>query len=151
MRWVVVINPHAGVSPTDPRSIEREVASHGLDAEVVTTDSPEDLDRILEQSPAGQDYGVGVVGGDGSLHTVVNVVMKHHRTARPLLALLPGGSGSDFGRTFGFDDDLGRSMQRLASPTRYTIDIGRMSGTFGTRYFLNAANSGIAAASVALA
>ena len=53
MRWVVVINPHAGVSPTDPRSIEREVASHGLDAEVVTTDSPEDLDRILEHSPPG--------------------------------------------------------------------------------------------------
>jgi len=54
-------------------------------------------------------------------------------------------------RTFGHSRNIGLAVDRLVDPDLYPIDIGSISGSFGTRLFLNAANVGVAAASARVA
>ena len=151
MTWTIVVNPHAGSSPTDPSALERSIEARSLDAEIEVTASPEDLDPIVRRVLERETPRLAVVGGDGTLHHAVNALMRSEPTAPPVLALIPDGSGSDFARTFAQPDDPEAALDRLVRPNRYPVDVGVITGSFGRRYFLNAANSGIAAASVAAA
>jgi YegS/Rv2252/BmrU family lipid kinase len=151
MNWTVVVNPHAGTSRTDPASIEAALVARGVAGTVVATDGVEALDAVARDVMAAGDPHVAVVGGDGTLHHAVNALLSVEGATPPTIALIPDGSGSDFARTFGQTNDLGAALDRLARPNRYTVDVCTISGSFGSRYFLNAANAGIAAASVATA
>ncbi|XP_038681189.1 sphingoid long-chain bases kinase 2, mitochondrial [Tripterygium wilfordii] len=90
------------------------------------------------------------VGGDGTLHEVVNgffwdgkPVSDHikeaaHSTA---LGLIPLGTGSDFARTFGWKNDPHEAIERIARGLRSRIDVGVISGESGElHYFINVAD-----------
>ena len=83
-----------------------------------------------------------VVGGDGTVNEVV-----HGLAGRPAeLAVLPSGTGRDFGRSHGiplrFDDAV---RVALAGETR-AVDVGRAETTAGTRYFANVGSVGMSGA-----
>ena len=151
MTWTIVINPHAGSVPTDRAWLEREIEDRRLVGEVVVTDAPEELGPIVRRVLGRESPQLAVVGGDGTLHHAVNALLEAEPESPPTLALIPDGSGSDFARTFGHSNDPLAALDRLTHPNRYPVDVGAISGSFGRRWFLNAANVGIAAASVAAA
>lgn len=82
---------------------------------------------------------------------VLNALSAHEWPSRPTLAILPTGSGSDFLRTFALPQRLEDAAAHLVDEERYPTDIGRIEGSFGTRYFLNSANAGVVARSAAVA
>lgn len=90
------------------------------------------------------------VGGDGTLHEVVNgffvdgkPVSKHgeksaHTTA---LGLIPLGTGSDFARTFGWKNDPYEAVNRIAKGVRSRVDVGVITGEDKEpHYFINVAD-----------
>ena len=84
-----------------------------------------------------------MIGGDGTVNEVANAVAGTNAE----IAVLPGGTGQDFGRTHGiprrFDDAV---RVALDGETR-TIDLGRVeleSGT--TRLFANVGSAGMSGA-----
>jgi len=80
-----------------------------------------------------------VVGGDGTMNEVVNGAVE--TTAE--IAILPSGTGQDFGRTHaiptGFDDAV---RVVLEGETR-TVDAGRVTLGDATRYFANVGSAGM--------
>ena len=88
------------------------------------------------------------MGGDGTANLIVNALMAHRTEVTPTLAILPAGSGSDFVRTFALPRRIEEAAAHLTTDTVYPCDVGRLSGAFGERYFLNVADIGVAAASV---
>ncbi|KAI7735326.1 hypothetical protein M8C21_029743 [Ambrosia artemisiifolia] len=93
---------------------------------------------------------VVAVGGDGTLHEVVNgffwggkPVSKHdskvpHTTS---LGLIPLGTGSDFARTFGWSNDPVDAIERLVKGSRSLIDVGVITKDGGDlHYFINVAD-----------
>ncbi len=86
-----------------------------------------------------------VVGGDGTLHHVVNLVMCLPAERRPSLAMVPGGTGSDFSRMLnlprGFQDRLRMAMQGRAQP----IDLLRIEYAHGIRHAINTLSAGFSA------
>jgi diacylglycerol kinase (ATP) len=83
-----------------------------------------------------------VVGGDGSLNEVVNGVAGTNVE----LAILPAGTGQDFGRTYGiptrFDDAVRVALEGRVE----TIDLGRATFVGGERYFANVGSVGMSGA-----
>ena len=76
-----------------------------------------------------------VVGGDGSIHLVVNAIM-----ALPCrLAILPAGTGNDFVRQFKRSMAQWRSC--VFSETMKNVDVGKVN----ERYFINIAGVGFGA------
>jgi YegS/Rv2252/BmrU family lipid kinase len=149
--WWVIANPSAGPRGEVEARARRALDRVGIEYRLEVSRSPA---HVVELVDAGVDAGVvdfAAVGGDGTAHLVLNAMLGHRWVQPPTLAILPAGSGSDFIRTFALPKTLDEMATHLATHDRYRCDVGVIEGSFGTRYFLNAANVGVAAASVAVA
>lgn len=120
----------------------------GIDHTLRISSSPEDITAIVaEGRGAGEDHFVAV-GGDGTANLVVNAILSHEWPSPPTFAMLPAGSASDFVRTFALPGDIEDASSHLVGDETCPVDVGVLTGAFGRRYFINAANAGIAARTV---
>ena len=96
----------------------------------------------------GCDYMVAV-GGDGTLHEVVNGMMqtKIPTNEYPALGLLPYGSANDFARTAGITNSIAALIALIKSKSTQKLDLGRiiLQQPQETRYFINIAGVGLGA------
>ena len=83
-----------------------------------------------------------VVGGDGTLNEVVNGVVGKDVE----LAVVPAGTGQDFGRTYGLPENPEEALQVALSGQTRTIDIGRATWSGGEHYFVNVGSVGMSGA-----
>ncbi len=94
----------------------------------------------------GCDYLIAV-GGDGTLHEVINGVMqsKTPDDQHPVIGLLPYGSANDFARTAGISRSIEELVGRIQSNTTQRIDLGKIviHQTGEVRYFINIAGLGL--------
>ncbi|KAG5626670.1 hypothetical protein H5410_011888 [Solanum commersonii] len=117
--------------------------------ESLTSGPSHAIDITREAIREGAD-AVIAVGGDGTLHEVVNgffcggkPVCNHdmnssHSTA---LGLIPLGTGSDFARTLGWKNDPHDAIERIAKGLKSKIDVGCIAGDIGeSHYFINVAD-----------
>jgi YegS/Rv2252/BmrU family lipid kinase len=81
----------------------------------------------LATAAVGYDRVVAV-GGDGTVHEVLNGLMHIPSRERPALGLLPTGSGNDTRRMLGVPDDLARAALVLATGERRRFDVGLCNG-----------------------
>ncbi|XP_073025890.1 sphingoid long-chain bases kinase 2, mitochondrial isoform X2 [Primulina eburnea] len=112
------------------------------------------IDITREAIREGAD-AIIAVGGDGTLHEVVNgffwggkPVANNDSTAlhTTALGLIPLGTGSDFARTLGWKNDPYDSIDRIAKGMRSHIDVGFISGERGEpHYFINVADAHLSA------
>ncbi len=129
------LNPVAGrgrAGRTIPQ-VTRLLDSVGLMHILVKSESVGDLEaRVLDAVSAGAKK-VLVAGGDGSIHEVVNGIL---RSGRPVeLGIIPIGTGNDFAKACSIPVDWKEATMELAgrlqsnTPAR-SIDAGRMNDRF---------------------
>jgi diacylglycerol kinase (ATP) len=157
---VLIVNPAAGrgrVASQLP-SVEKTLRDKGLRYRIVRTSGPDDA-RVAarEALQAGERFLVAV-GGDGTIHEVVNGMLDEGRLINPnaVLGVVAAGSGSDFVKTFGLPEDAVRACNHLEGPNLYQIDVGKVTyeaagGDAQTRYFPNIAEAGLGGSVVARA
>lgn len=143
--WQVIINPAAGnVNSSLTNRIERMLSVHLKNAALHWTTAEGDAIRIARDcSEKGLDHFI-VVGGDGTLNEVVNGIYENGLPdKRPVIAVIPAGSGNDWARSLGFNKDLDSLVKRLETGKFGTANIARMEymGEEGmtSRYFVNVA------------
>ncbi len=145
--WLVLRNATAGPSAVSESRVVAALERHDVRAVV---ESPPDIEEMRRAACEATEQGrpVAVVGGDGTVSTVVDALVHGGVVERALLGVLPAGTGSDLIRTFGIPQNLEEAARHLATPNTYRIDVGRMEGVWGVRHFVNVANAGLAAAVV---
>ncbi len=98
----------------------------------------------------GCEYLVAV-GGDGTLHEVINGLMQANTPAKdyPAVGLLPYGSANDFARTAGISNSIEDLFALMKSNTTQKVDLGKivLQQPQETRYFSNIAGVGLGARS----
>ncbi|KAL4186522.1 hypothetical protein AMTRI_Chr09g34360 [Amborella trichopoda] len=108
------------------------------------------IDITREAIKEGAD-AVIAVGGDGTLHEVVNgffwagnPVLAHNQGgthATTALGLIPLGTGSDFARSFGWKNDPYEAINRIVKGLKSRIDVGVITDkSNGAHYFINVAD-----------
>ncbi len=151
MTWIAIVNPSAGRKRQPIHALEEQASSHSLKVTFVETQSVDEVNDVATGAVADGYVDFVAVGGDGTSNTLVNSLMPLRHAERFSLGVIAAGSGSDLVRTFGHSNDLDEGFRRLVKPDRYPIDVGVITLLDTTTYFLNAANVGVAAESVAVA
>ena len=97
--------------------------------------------RIADAAKEGCT-SVIAAGGDGTIHTVVNAIMKIPSRVRPSLGILPLGTANDLAGTLKIPDDLSLALAIIERKESTPLDVIRVrSGQF-ERYFANVATGG---------
>jgi YegS/Rv2252/BmrU family lipid kinase len=136
-RYLIIVNPEAKHGETTKLEpvIEKLLAS--VPHDTVETTGP---GHATELVAAASGYGVVVaVGGDGTVHEVLNGLMRRPAEERPALAVLPTGSGNDTCRTLGIPFDVSQAALRLAPGAQQRFDVGICNG----EYFNNSFAAGL--------
>lgn len=95
---LAIANADAGTADEEAVDAAVEVLRVRFDVSLVRTASPEDLRSALAEHP--DIAGVVVLGGDGSLHAIVDALRSAERLALPI-GLIPLGTGNDFAAALG--------------------------------------------------
>ena len=139
---VLIVNPTAGRGKAGRQvpEIKRLLGAGAADWKWRFTEKSGDA-QVLARSAA--DAGarlVVAVGGDGTLHEVMNGVLG----SGAIVGLIPYGTGNDFARSLGLYGSLETACKTLTSGVIRNVDVGVIDGegTGGPRHFLVLAGTG---------
>ncbi|HTX88929.1 MAG TPA: diacylglycerol kinase family protein [Bacteroidales bacterium] len=149
-KWLVVINPNAGVKKGAKEwpAIHRLLEQEGFPMECVLTEYRGHAIQLTEKYILGGYRNFAVVGGDGTLNEVLNgfFIQRTVPVTDLTLAMIPVGTGNDWGRSFGIPFDHRKAVQVLKRNKTVLQDVGKINFFKGeesrTRYFLNVAGMG---------
>jgi len=111
------------------------------------TSTIDELDNIINKYSDSSKYQYCAIGGDGSLNSLINVLLNNN-VLKPEVACLPAGSGSDFIRTFALPQNIEDAINHLTTDSYYDVDVGRVVSEYNSKYFINVLNIGFLASSV---
>lgn len=147
---IAIINPTAGSGRGLAiwQQIAQELHEVGLHPEQVLTAAHGEAE-VLARAAVDQGYRTVVaVGGDGTIHEIVNGLMRDGSVPPNLrLGVVPAGTGLDFARNLGLPKEIPAIVDRLVRGEARLLDLGLCLEP--TRYFVNFAESGLGAAVVA--
>jgi YegS/Rv2252/BmrU family lipid kinase len=153
---VVIANPYAGRGKVGKQlaAIEGALRDEGLEYQVVRTTHPGHATEAARDALRRGERYLVAVGGDGTVHEVVNGMLDGDRplAGDAVLGVVAAGSGCDFVRSFGLPGDAITAARHLAGDEVRLIDLGKVTFTTGasgtaqdTRYFPNIAEAGLGA------
>lgn len=155
-RMLAIVNPRAGNGSEAVLSrLIEALRTQGIMPEVARTAAAGDATRIAREAVESGRRFIVAVGGDGTVHEVVNGMVDAEqgsvRGDDPVLGVVSAGSGCDLVRTFGLDRSPEVIARHLAGPATTRIDLGRvrLTGTDGrarTCVFANIAEVGFGGA-----
>ena len=126
---LLIVNPYArhGETARLIPAIERLLSN--LDHDTLVTTGPQHAMEVARRDGAGRRLVV-CAGGDGTAHEVLNGLMHLDESKRPVMGLLPTGSGNDLRRTLGIPNDLAAAALTLTTGALRTADVGVCNGTY---------------------
>lgn len=135
----IILNPMADMgsawqAANDLRPIVAEYGHADWSGTVYPTHATELAKQAGEQ---GYDMIIAI-GGDGTVHEAINGLMQIPEKTRPILGVVPVGSGNDFAHSIGIPMKSDHALAHALNGEASTVDIGRMTDENGRReYFDN--------------
>ncbi len=132
-KTLLIVNPTARHGETERLMPAIEQLLLHLPHDLVVTRSAGHAEQLA--ADAGDYDLVVAAGGDGTVHEVLNGLMRIPEQTRPALGVLPTGSGNDTRRTLGIPADLTQAALALASGERRRFDVGVCNGVYFNNSF----------------
>jgi diacylglycerol kinase (ATP) len=98
----------------------------------------------LAKQAGEQGYDMVIaMGGDGTVHEVINGLMKVPEENRPVLGVVPAGSGNDFAHAIGVPTKSDHALVHALDHAPFAVDLGVMTDEHGKlEYFDNTTGIG---------
>jgi len=125
----IIVNPAAGGGKPERKlsKISRWLERHDLDHEIVIAQAPGDATRIARESAVKGTGTVVAVGGDGTVHEVVNGIAG----TDVALGILPLGTENVLAKELGIPFNIRDAVSLIARRPTLQIDLGKV----GNRHF----------------
>lgn len=152
MSRVFLVNPAAANGSTGRRwpELARRAAGLGLTGETVVSERPGHLAELAAEAAANGATEIVVVGGDGTVHEVVDGLGRADACERVVLAVIPFGTGRDFARSLRIPRRVDEALAVARDGPVRTVDLGRATYAApngeAVAYFANFAGAGISGA-----
>lgn len=137
-RVKLIFNPLAnrGRSSDLETSVQHILDKHE-GAEWSTTEYHTHAIELAEQAAQDGFDIVVAIGGDGTVHEVINGLMRCPEDQRPLLGSVPIGSGNDFSANVGVVEEIEAALERVFHGEPKTIDVGLITDDSGRSEYWN--------------
>jgi diacylglycerol kinase (ATP) len=150
---LLICNPRAGsgAARRDVVELRHHLDARGIEHEVVFTEHRGHATKIARSALKDGRRFLVAVGGDGTIHEVVNGIIEDDASVRAdaVLGVAASGTASDFIKTFGIPALPAHAAAHLDGPESFPIDIGKVTYDIDevrkTRYFCNIAEVGLGA------
>lgn len=142
MKVECIINPTAGKGRALKvwQQIHERLEKLYPNLKVSFTKGPGDGTALASAASGSGTDLIITLGGDGTIHDVINGMMEGGGGAR--LAIIPAGTGNDLAKELGVSENLDEALNIIANNKGKKIDLGLLNG----RYFINMAGLGFDAA-----
>lgn len=148
--WLAIVNPNAGNGKghKDWNQIAGILEKKHLAVNVKFTEAKGHAITLTQEAVKKGFRNILTVGGDGTLNEVVNGIFTCNACASTdiSLALIPVGTGNDWGRMFGIPLDYEKAVSIIKEGKRMCHDVGLISYFDGIdrrqRFFINIAGLG---------
>lgn len=146
-KWYFIVNPMAATGRVQKEwpLIKKKLQAASIDFEVVFTKHQGHAIQLAKVAIENGYRHLGVVGGDGTHHEVMNGIMLQQvvPTSEVTQALIPVGTGNDWIKTHQIPKDIDKAIVAIQQGKTNIQDIGQAdfykNGVPQTRYFLNVA------------
>lgn len=128
--WIFILNPVAGrhLSKGSNYSVSDRIKTYFPEALISTTADKGDATRIAQQAIEKAYTHIIAVGGDGTVHEIVQALAKN---PGPTLGVIPCGTGNDYSSLLGQNTILDDSFwSSLNNATQRPVDIGRCNDIY---------------------
>lgn len=146
---LVILNPQAGSGRAERLWARVESLAYETWGNLVVaiTEKPQDVTQHLDKARAAGVRRVIAVGGDGTVHNIVNALVNLMRQAphEPPMVFgqLPAGTGQDLARTLHIPHKLDDAVRWLGKTQSQLLDLGAVRYDQKNCYFLNIASVGL--------
>ncbi len=137
-RYVVFVNPRGGTRRglAILKSAEAVFAEAGATLEVHTTTRPDHARELAQDLPLENCDGLCLIGGDGTIHEVVNGLMRRENPASVPLGVIPGGTGNTVAEHLGCLDPV-LAAKRIVAGIIRPLDVARLDANGATGFCVN--------------
>jgi len=142
---VFIINGAHKLSSLNQQIITACQKYTGFDTAVFKTNYEKHASELAEQQTADNIDCIIAIGGDGTIHEILNGILSQG-IYKPRLAILPNGTGNDFMRTRDHFKSAHQFIHSILSSNFESIDIGKITSNSSTHYFINIADIGFGGA-----
>lgn len=147
-QWFVIVNPTSGNGASKKQwpLIYNELKQQQFDFKYVFTEHKEHAFELVEEAINNGYQKFISVGGDGTLHTIVNGVLNLESSliSEIKIGIIPIGTGNDWVKTYGISKDYKKAIAVIKTEHTIKQDIGKI--TLATKkqpiYFNNLAGIG---------
>lgn len=125
MKYKIIVNPAAGRGSVKEKlhQLINILNEEKLNYDIVQTEKAGHGTELAAQAHREGYKGVIAVGGDGTVHEVLNGIIKADAEDMPL-GIIPLGTGNDLARTLQVPFDLREAVRTIKGGCRTAIDIG---------------------------
>lgn len=120
---------------------------NAIQLDFVSTEAPGHATELALQAARDGYDTIIAVGGDGTVHEVINGMMQVEADQRPQLGILPTGTGNDLANNFGLTTDVDDAASKLFQGHTRPLDVGFVSdGDLQSEYWVNTLGFGFSGA-----
>lgn len=132
----LIINPNADMGNAwRHASALRPIVEERADVEWSGTVYPTHAVELAKKAGEDDFDIVIAVGGDGTVHEVVNGLMQIPAEKRPKLGVVPMGSGNDFAHAVGLSESPAKAMKDILTGKSKHVDIGMIADNHGRQEY----------------
>ncbi len=145
-KWYAIANPIAGKNNYKQQHIKIHSYLKYFNIEYefkITEYHKHEIEIVYDAIRKGYTHFISI-GGDGTLHYIVNGVMKQNIISQNkiVIGVIPIGTGNDWIKTYNIDNDIKKSIEIIKKVNTEYQDIGFLELKNTSRYFNNVAGIG---------
>ncbi|MCP5064810.1 MAG: diacylglycerol kinase family lipid kinase [Ignavibacteriae bacterium] len=148
-RWFAIINPTSGNGSSKKKwpQIENLLNTYNFDFDYAFTEHENHSPELIQQAIERGFLNIICVGGDGTLHNIVNGIMNQSKVPsnEVTIGMIPIGTGNDWVKTHNIPNDFEKVIQLIKNGNIKTQDLGKIEFINEDRkpiYFNNLAGVG---------
>jgi diacylglycerol kinase (ATP) len=140
--WLIVVNTSAGKGRARKLSDDfiDLLKKDNQDFKVINTNAESETKNLVDIELSSQKYRNCIaVGGDG----LVNLCLQYIAQKPINMIVIPAGTGNDFARAIGtYGKSVDEIYKYIKTNPADLIDLGKITGTFGERWYVQVLSTG---------